>query len=302
MPVTRIASRRTTRMAVYDCFPFFKELDILEIRLRELHDLVDKFVLVESHKTFSGRNKPLFFGEHRERFAPFLDKIIHVVADPPDGTAIWQREIFQRDAIERGLIDADPADLVIVSDVDEIPKPEELRKIVAMPRGRTIHCLGCDQYRMRLNLRMLPDSDIHHLGPVIVTRRYFRSAQHLRAFWPRTGYRKIPTAIAKAWDALRARKKLNFYGIPNVVRGGAWHFSFIGDDDAIRDKLASYSHQESNVPEMLKTIPDAIRIALEQGRFIRQTGSFRVEKLDAMPMTVQRDAKRFDHLILPRPN
>ena len=283
---------------VYDCFPFFKELDILEIRLRELWDLTDKFVLVESRKTHSGRDKPLFFADHRERFAPFMDKIIHVVADPRDDAEIWQRERFQRDAIERGLVDANPEDLIIVSDVDEIPKPEELRKIIASSGSRTIHCLGCDQYRMRLNLRMLPDSDIHHLGPVIVSRRHFRSATSLRAFWPRTGYRKIPTVIAKTWDTLRARKKLGFYGIPNVVRAGAWHFSFIGDDDLIRDKLASYAHQETNVPEMLRTIPDAIRVALEEGRFLRQTGLFRVEQLDVLPMTVQREAKRFDHLII----
>jgi beta-1,4-mannosyl-glycoprotein beta-1,4-N-acetylglucosaminyltransferase len=283
---------------VYDCFPFFKELDILEIRLRELWDLVDKFVLVESNKTHSGRDKPLFFSDHRDRFAPFLEKIIHIVADPPESASIWQREGFQRDAIKRGLDDAKPDDLVIVSDLDEIPKPEALRKIIATSGSRTIHCLQCDQYRMRLNLRMLPDSDVHHLGPVIVSRRHFRAASAQRAFWPRTGYRKLPAGLTKAWDALRVRKKLGFYGIPNVVRGGAWHFSFIGDDDAIRYKLASYAHQETNVPAMLGTIPDAIRVALEQGRFMHQTGCFRIEQLDALPLIVQREAKRFDHLII----
>jgi hypothetical protein len=95
---------------------------------------------------------------------------------------------------------------------------------------------------------------------------------------------------------LRTKRKLAFYGIPNVVRAGAWHFSFIGDDDLIRAKIASHAHQEPNVLEMLKTIPDAIHVALEEGRFLRQTGSFRVEQLDALPMVVQREAKRFDHL------
>ena len=283
---------------VYDCFPFFRELDILEIRLRELWDLTDKFVLVESRKTHSGRDKPLFFAEHRERFAPFTDKIIHVVADAPDKFAIWQRERFQRDAIERGLIDANPDDLIIVSDVDEIPKPEKLRKIIATSSGRTIHFMRCDQYRMRLNLRMFPDGDEHHLGPVIVSRRHFCAATSLREFWPRTGYRKIPTVIAETWDMLRTKRKLAFYGIPNVVRAGAWHFSFIGDDDLIRAKIASYAHQETNVPEMLRTVPDAIHVALEEGQFLRQTGVFRVEQLDALPMVVQREAKRFDHLII----
>jgi beta-1,4-mannosyl-glycoprotein beta-1,4-N-acetylglucosaminyltransferase len=52
---------------VYDCLPFFKELDILEMRLRELWDLTDKIVLVESPKTRSGRDKPLFFADHGRR-------------------------------------------------------------------------------------------------------------------------------------------------------------------------------------------------------------------------------------------
>jgi hypothetical protein len=65
----------------------------------------------------------------------------------------------------------------------------------------------------------------------------------------------------------------------------------------IRAKIASYAHQETNVPEMLRTVPDAIHVALEEGRFLRQTGVFRVQ-LDALPMVVQREAKRFDHLII----
>jgi hypothetical protein len=156
----------------------------------------------------------------------------------------------------------------------------------------------CDQYRMRLNLRMFPDGDEHHLGPVIVSRRHFRAATSLREFWPRTGNRKIPKVIAKTWDMVRTKRKFGFCGIPKLVSAGAWHFSFIGDDDFIRDKIASYSHPETNVTEMLRTIPDAIRIALEEGRFLRQTGVFHVEQLDALPMIVQREAKRFDHLII----
>lgn len=287
---------------IYDCFPFFCELDILEIRLRELWNLVDKFVLVESHRTYSGHDKPLVFADHRERFSPFLDKIIHIVADARDEVGVWERERFQRDAIVRGLTDADSNDLIFVSDVDEIPKPWAIKKIIASSSSRTIHCLRCDQYRVRFNLRMIPDSDIHHLGPVIVRRRNFRSATSLREFWPRTGSRKIPITIAKVWDAIRARRKLGFYGFPDIVRRGAWHFSFVGDDEFIRDKIASYSHQETNVPEMLMTIPNAVSLALVEGRFLRQTGSFRIESLDNMPITIQREVGRFDHLMCSTKN
>ena len=53
----------------YDCFSFFNELDLLEIRLNVLKDAVDKFVLVEAGETHSGKPKPLYFKENEARFA-----------------------------------------------------------------------------------------------------------------------------------------------------------------------------------------------------------------------------------------
>jgi len=66
---------------IYDCFSFFNELDLLEIRLHELDPVVDKFVLVEASKTFQGKDKPLFYDENKERYKEFSEKIIHVVVD-----------------------------------------------------------------------------------------------------------------------------------------------------------------------------------------------------------------------------
>ena len=66
---------------IFDCFSFFNELDILEIRLNVLASVVDKFVLVEAVRRHSGEPKELFFEKNKQRFSPFLDKIIHVVVD-----------------------------------------------------------------------------------------------------------------------------------------------------------------------------------------------------------------------------
>ena len=60
-------------MRVFDAFPFFNELEMLEIRLNVLDDVVDRFVLVESTLTFSGRPKPLWYADHRARFARCTD-------------------------------------------------------------------------------------------------------------------------------------------------------------------------------------------------------------------------------------
>ena len=88
---------------IIDCFPFFNELDLLEIRLNVLNDVVDKFVLVEASKTQSLIDKPFYFEENKDRYSKFLDKIIHVkITDYPkkDG---WAMENYQRNCIVKGL-------------------------------------------------------------------------------------------------------------------------------------------------------------------------------------------------------
>ena len=64
---------------IYDCFIFFDELDLLEIRLEEIYPVVDRFVLCEAPMTFSGKPKELVFQNNKERFAPYLDKIEHII-------------------------------------------------------------------------------------------------------------------------------------------------------------------------------------------------------------------------------
>ncbi|HXP48954.1 MAG TPA: hypothetical protein VN922_03315, partial [Bacteroidia bacterium] len=66
---------------VYDCFTFFNELDILEIRLNVLDKVVDKFVLVEATRTHQGKEKPLYYNENKTRYVAFADRIIHIIID-----------------------------------------------------------------------------------------------------------------------------------------------------------------------------------------------------------------------------
>ena len=69
----------------YDVFIFYNELDLLEIRLNILYNHVDFFIIVESNRTFTGKNKPLYYKENKDRFIKFHDKILyHVVDDLPD--------------------------------------------------------------------------------------------------------------------------------------------------------------------------------------------------------------------------
>ncbi|MFZ2310324.1 MAG: N-acetylglucosaminyltransferase, partial [Patescibacteria group bacterium] len=112
---------------IYDCFTFFNELDLLEIRLNILDGVVDKFVLVEATKTFSNIDKPLYFNENKERFKKFEDKIIHIIVDDyPVFETAWTYDWHQRNCIARGLVNCKLDDVILVSDLDEIPDPSKI--------------------------------------------------------------------------------------------------------------------------------------------------------------------------------
>lgn len=125
---------------IYDCFAFFNEMDLLEIRLNTLNDVVDKFVLVEATRTFQKKEKPLFFEQNKERFKPFLHKIEHIIVDEYPGffakwrvPKTWDYDDHQKEQILRGLKNAKPDDVIIVSDVDEIPRPELVLEYAKKP-------------------------------------------------------------------------------------------------------------------------------------------------------------------------
>src|SRR3954453_12113765 len=138
--ISATAGRSTYARAgvIYDCFTFFNELDVLDIRLHVLADVVDRFVLVEARQTHQQRAKPLHYEENKDRFAAFADRIEHVVVDefPEEATGAWGCENWQRNAIRHGLRRAAAGDTVLISDADEIPRPECV--LAAARRGGVI--------------------------------------------------------------------------------------------------------------------------------------------------------------------
>jgi beta-1,4-mannosyl-glycoprotein beta-1,4-N-acetylglucosaminyltransferase len=116
---------------IWDCFMFGGELDLLEHRLIELGGVVDHFVLCESARTHSGREKPLHYRENRERFARWEKQIVHVVADLPEhATDAWRREELQRRSIRDLLRErVNPEDAIVMGDVDEFIDADVLRAL-----------------------------------------------------------------------------------------------------------------------------------------------------------------------------
>ena len=123
---------------VYDSFSFFNELDMLELRLTELDDVVDYFILIESNLTHSKHPKPWIYEANQARFEKYWPKMIYVQIDgeyllEQTGESHWDRETFQRDHAMQALqaVDAQPHDLLIISDLDEIPRREVVRRVKA---------------------------------------------------------------------------------------------------------------------------------------------------------------------------
>ena len=120
-------------MKVYDCFTFYNEFELLELRLKALWDVVDHFVIVEANRKHNGEPKDFNFPKRAEEFKEFWSKIRYVNADlsnvPFKGVGDWSIEHAQRDAILNGINDAQAEDFIFISDADEFPPFDILQLI-----------------------------------------------------------------------------------------------------------------------------------------------------------------------------
>ena len=250
-------------LMIYDCFSFFNELDVLEIRLNTLCSVVDKFVLVEAPWTHTGRPKPLIFENNKARFAPFLEKIVHIVVtddDLPQFPAgatereiAWIRENVQRNAIVKGLDGAQPDDVLIISDLDEIPNPEKVLEAAKAPRGITN--LNLRNYAFFLNNRNISNPD-WAAGPQLLTAAAFRDA----ATYAKSTFSEYAPECA---NPLPSATLIRFLPKKRVIKDAGWHFSYMGGVKAIIEKSRSFAHNEFTLAE---DDEERIRAALAAGR------------------------------------
>jgi beta-1,4-mannosyl-glycoprotein beta-1,4-N-acetylglucosaminyltransferase len=113
---------------IFDCFIFYNEIKMLKFRLAELFDFVDYFIIIEANETFSGIKKQNYFSQIKD-LDKYSKKIIYKSISFPSGLYLWDKEIYQRNHIRNVLETLNPKDedLVIISDVDEIPDVKNLQ-------------------------------------------------------------------------------------------------------------------------------------------------------------------------------
>ena len=221
--------------SVYDCFTFFNELELLELRMNVLNDYVDYFVLVESTHSFTGNKKELFYDKNKHTFDS--SKIIHIVVDDMpqkkktnNYDIAHNNEVFQRNCISRGLTKAKPDDIIIISDVDEIPDPDLIRNNEKILKRKISFSLKMKLFYFYVNYMNINNWG----GSVICEYRNMRLPQKMRG-------------------------KRNRRGINN----GGWHYSYLGGIENVKFKVENYAMTNLNIEKYINE--DNIRHSLKTG-------------------------------------
>lgn len=269
---------RSQRRKIFDLFIINGELDWLEIRMGELQNEVDYFVILEAETTFTDAPKPLYVQENWARYAPFHSKMIHHVLNQTgaefDGT--WSREHFSRNAMFDQVIPflddkkaAGQGDVILVSDVDEIPRPDTLKAL-----------RNCD-FPRKLTLR----SHFYYYG----FQWLHRGEQ-----WPhpQATFFEGPDNTVKPED-------LRSHGGNSEIWNAAWHCSYcFGKLSDFVDKIQSFSHTEMNQPRFTDRAKILQRVRHGIDMFDRGNEIFdRIDTNNDVPQYLLANKDRFGYTI-----
>jgi beta-1,4-mannosyl-glycoprotein beta-1,4-N-acetylglucosaminyltransferase len=259
-------------MKVVDCFTFYNELDLLEIRLNELDEVVDNFVIVEAEKTHQNEIKPLYYQEAADdpRFKKWKDRIINVVvpaSEFKDDT--WYNENTQFRAITRGLSQFEENDLIMVGAADEIPNKNMVKEASEKLQVPMV-------FHQKLYYFYLNTLYSHNGSPI----------------WPGTTIQKLQHLPQDIIQLISSRTAL-----PPIFNGG-WHFSYLGNEKAALNKIHSYAHdefkghvQEEDFKKFREELSDPL------GRGHNKSHCIAIEGDDWLPTYVRENKEKFKEYI-----
>lgn len=280
---------------IYDCIPFFNELDILKLRMQIMAPYVDKFVLEESTVTFSGEPKEMIFAKHRDMFADFEGKIIYVAVDnsPMSGVTTHERDKFQKNQLIRGMADCRPDDIVIFSDVDEIPNPKTLQRIIQNFDSDKIYHLAQRMFYCFLNMEEVTGNLLSITGefPGVERKQWLGTKICSFGNLPEEGIVFLREVSPDDPRSVR-------------VADGGWHFGYMGGDGErsarkrIAVKVKAAAHQEYNSSRYLSEAVD--RLMCGEDIFDRNVQFVRVPIDESYPEYLQKHQEEYAYLIAPK--
>ena len=295
------------RPRIYDCFAFFNELDVLRIRIEELKDVVDKFILVEATKTFSGNPKPLYYQEFIHEFAEYQDKIIHYVVDDmpeidysqPIHLQAWPLDVHQKNCISRVLnsLECKNEDIILVNDCDEIPRKEKLSEAIELLKDNEFVIFVQDLYHGHLD-NLFSE---WWCGTVACKYKDFKVRTYTKVRYSD----KINTGLDMGEGGYKRSGYINsdrYFEHPYIVKSG-WSFSWFGSELSRRYKLQSFAHKEgddSQARGIEKIKYDVCRPSLE----IESSGEFYFDVRDIegkdVPEFLRNNILKYRHFLQPR--
>ena len=269
-------------MAIYDCFQFFNEEHILDLRLNILNEFVDFFVMVESTTDHQGKPKKLNFDA--KKFRKFYSKIIYIVVD--DTSDVIKKphiggeslvEQHQRNSIMRGLKNCHDDDLIILSDVDEIPDPNKLN---VFDKKNKYAVFSQRMFNYKINLLNETENNWH--GSKICLKKNLKSPQWLRNL----KFKKYPS-----W---RIDKPRNL----QIIENGGWHFAYLQSIENISKKIKSFAHGEFNKPNINN--PETIKKKIDKGKdiFDREINYKKVQIDSSFPKYIIENKEKFKKWII----
>lgn len=278
---------------VIDCIPFFNELDILKLRLHILDPLVDRFVIEEATHTFSGLPKDLCFEKNREMFEEFLPKITSLVVDnSPEEISTHERDKFQKNALAKALTDASDEDVLILSDVDEIPNPAVLQELVKRFDPDKIYHLAQRNFYCYLNMEEVSGNLLSITGefPGVERRMWLGTKVFAKKNIPESGIIDLREISPEDPRSVR-------------VADGGWHFGYMGschETDVSRrvgTKVVAAAHQEYNTEDVLAEVKD--RLILGEDIFGRNAVFQWAVVDESYPQYLLEHKSEYDYLIMP---
>jgi beta-1,4-mannosyl-glycoprotein beta-1,4-N-acetylglucosaminyltransferase len=278
-------------MKVVDVFPFFNELDILDIRLNLLDPYVDCFIISEATKTFSGLEKPLYFEENKERFSKFSHKIIHNIVEDTTSPDLhpYQRDVFQKDNIKKVILEnVSDDDVIIWSDVDEVPNPEAIEELDTYFQQNAIFHFAQENCMGYLNLvevggiirAMTPDWDYED-----------------RPRW--MGTKVFGKSILEKYTLSELRSKQENERNYRIFPGG-WHWSYVGSEglsveERVLKKIECAAHSELNNDQIKQNVA---RVKDNKDPLGRDYAVYQTVPLDnSYPKYILENKEKFNDLI-----
>ncbi|MCJ7747938.1 MAG: hypothetical protein MUP27_09345 [Desulfobacterales bacterium] len=261
---------------IYDCFQFHKEIELLEIRLEELNDYVDQFILVESLETHSGRKTGALFQREKGKFEKYFEKITHILLPHLEGSTMRLREEFQRQAIFNELSKCNDDDLIMYSDLDEII------------RGSKISEFDPSKKNVGIFIQRRYDYFLNGLNP------------HLTRTSAITTFKFLRNGLGGNLEKFRLYGN-HVFGNPELIQeiqDGGWHFTAIGGIDRVVEKVQSQSADEFSKLQYWAEM--WIKKAIDEGLDLFGRGNLGISYIpidDTFPTAILRDKGKYGHLI-----